>query len=216
MATDSRCGFPLCDHKHLVLSWGYIGYCCLDCHRAHRRLLDVGPVPLSAWRDGPPVTHPAGVIPPGVEQAVAAQIEARKTAEAAVEFLVAQAGVELADWQRQVVVDAYEQRDGSWFLRVTRRWTAWLGLAGIRTASSSPPTPRPDIASSALSDALDRSRPMAGDRAALGLDSTGGRDGSGSVSLPRSTGQVPSGTEASHHSARTDQPRADRNPREDV
>lgn len=211
MATDSRCGFPLCDHDHPVLSWGYIGYCCLDCHRAHRRLLDVGPVPLSAWRDGPPVTHPAGVIPPEVEQAITGQIEARKTAEAAVD-LMAQSGVELTDWQRQVVFDLYEQRDGTWFLRVTRRWAAWL--AGIRTASSLPPSLPGRTASSAQSDALDRSRPMAGAPTESGLDPTGARDGTGPGSLPRSTGHGQAETPATRHTARTDQPRADRNPEE--
>ena len=161
-------------------------------------------------RDNPPIVHPAGVIPPEVEQAVAERIEARKTAEAAVEFAT-QSGVDLDEWQQEVVLAAYENRDGRWLPRLTRRWGLWLGLAGIRTASSPPAGLLPGTVHSAQSDAPAGLARLGRDRSASAPATGDARDGSETDAPPPRTGRDPARPGATRRSTRTD-PSADRNP----
>lgn len=138
-------------------------YCSGACEREHKVLLSYGP-------PAPPIVHPAGVIPPEVEQAITEQIERRRVFEDLVvditldvrdlpakilaelgrpphPVLATKAEVEQSYARLWADIQAATPPPAGWLNRLLRGWGVLLAavtapLAGIRTArtASSPRT----------------------------------------------------------------------------
>jgi hypothetical protein len=130
MADPRVCRNPDCDSEFGPASWLDPVFCSYDCRVAWC---------LANGRDradelvGPPIVHPAGVIPAKVEQRVSEQIAAKRQAADLVAFTEA-CGFPLSKWQAQLLTHDLmvpnlcgpapreEVEPERWFARLRKRW----------------------------------------------------------------------------------------------